>query len=76
MCRSLNILSVINVERSGGERMPIKIGKKSYKSLAHAARAVKQKRPDIKDPIAYVAETERIIEERRAAKAKRLKDFE
>lgn len=54
--------------------MTIKIGKKSYKSASHAEKALKARRPDIKDPKAYVSDTLKIIEQRRAAKALRNKD--
>lgn len=51
--------------------MPVKIGTKSYKNQKEAASALKKRRPDIKDPNAYVATVERIIEQRRAAKNKK-----
>lgn len=46
---------------------------KSGKSRAYEIKALKARRPDIKDPAAYIDQTAKIIAERRAAKAERLK---
>lgn len=51
--------------------MPIKIGKKVYRSHKDAERSVRRARPDIKDPAAYVATIERTVEKRRADKKKK-----
>jgi hypothetical protein len=39
--------------------MPVKMGKKSYKSHGTATAAVKKSKPGIKNPDAYVATIER-----------------
>lgn len=51
--------------------MPLKIGKKIYRSQKDAVRTLKRTRPDIKNPDAYISTIEKTIEQRRSAKSKK-----
>ncbi len=53
--------------------MPIKLGRKTFKSQKEAERSLKKSRPDIKDASAYIASVEKTIAKRRTAKSKKRK---
>jgi hypothetical protein len=51
--------------------MPVKIGEKKYKSHDTAVKALKKKKPGIKNPDAYVATIERNQKKKKGSKGKK-----